>query len=65
MASDLNINNLITETIEERCKDPFVNKLIKKSLQYEIDMWNRHPRKNEIEAQYQLMVEKIVREMPQ
>jgi len=63
MADELDINQLILETIDERCKDPFVKKLIKKSLQYEMDIWNRHPRKNDIEGQYQLIVEKIVREI--
>ncbi|KKF99589.1 hypothetical protein [Methanosarcina mazei] len=65
MADELDINQLILETIDERCRDPFVKKLIKKSLQYEIDIWNRNPRKNDIESQYQMIIEKIVREIPE
>ena len=60
----LNINQLILETIEEQSTDIYVKKLIKQSLRYELDIWNRHPRQNDIEDAYQRIVENIVKEMP-
>lgn len=65
MAEELDINQLITETIDENCDDLHVKKLIKQSLRYELDIWNRHLRNIEIENQYNLILEKIVREIPQ
>ncbi|MDW7774876.1 MAG: hypothetical protein SCH39_00900 [Methanosarcinales archaeon] len=58
-----NINQLILDTIEEQTDDIYVKKLIKQSLEYELDIWNRYPRKSEIEDAYQRIVEKIVKEM--
>lgn len=60
-----NINQLILDTIEEQTDDIYVKKLIKLSLKYELDIWNRYPRRNEIEDAYQRIVEKIVKEMPE
>ena len=63
MSSELEINKLITEAIYELSPDRNVSKLLRELLQYELDIWNRFPRKSEITSQYELMVEKISREM--
>jgi len=58
----MEINKLITETIDEFCEDkPEVKELIYKVIDFELDTWNRHPTKNEIEGRYEHIVEKIIR----
>lgn len=64
MAEELDINQLIVETIDESCTDPNVKKLIKQSLRYELDIWNRYLRKSEIESEYQFILDKIAKEVP-
>ncbi|PKL58679.1 MAG: hypothetical protein CVV31_00505 [Methanomicrobiales archaeon HGW-Methanomicrobiales-2] len=63
MASGLEINQLIMETIHENSPSETVVQLILESLQYELDIWNRYVSWNEISGQYELMVDRIVREM--
>lgn len=63
MASGLEINQLIMETIHENSPNETVVQLILESLQYELDIWNRYVSWNEISGQYELMVDRIVREM--
>jgi recombinational DNA repair protein (RecF pathway) len=63
MTSGLEINQLIMETIHENSPSETVVQLILESLQYELDIWNRYVSWNEISGQYELMVDRIVREM--
>lgn len=56
------INQLIMETIDEYSTDILVKKFIRNALRYELDIWNRHIRKSEIEDQYHAMVEKSIKE---
>jgi len=63
MSNGLEVNKLITETIYELSPDQHVSKLLRELLRYELDIWNRYPRKSEILNQYELMVEKATREM--
>lgn len=63
MANELDINKLIIEILDEHCNDENVKKLIDQSLRYELDIWNRHIRKNDIEDHYESIVDKIVKGM--
>ena len=63
MMEELDINTLIIETLDEYCEDNNIKKLIAQSLKYELNIWNRHVRKSEIENHYEFMVDKIVKEM--
>ena len=63
MMEELDINSLIIETLDEYCEDNNIKKLIAQSLKYELNIWNRHVRKSEIENHYEFMVDKIVKEM--
>ena len=54
-------NKLILETIDEHCDDLDVKNLIKKSLRYELDIWNRHIRSSEIDDEYGQMVEEVLK----
>ena len=54
-------NKLILETIHENCDDPDIKNLIQKSLQYELDIWNRHVRSSEIEDEYAQMVDDVLK----
>jgi len=63
MASGLEINQLIMETIHENSPSETVVQLILESLQYELDIWNRYISWNEISGQYELIVDRIVRGM--
>jgi hypothetical protein len=54
-------NKLILETIDEHCNDPDVKTLIKTSLLYELDIWNRHIRSSEIEDSYEQMVDDVLK----
>jgi len=63
VVNKLDINKLIIEILDEHCNNENVKKLIEQSLRYELDIWNRHIRKNEIENHYELIVDKIVKGM--
>lgn len=63
MIEELDINSLIIETLDEHCEDDNIKKLIAQSLKYELNIWNRHVRKSEIENHYEFIVNKIVKEM--
>jgi|APFre7841882654_1041346.scaffolds.fasta_scaffold64222_2 hypothetical protein len=54
-------NKLILETIDENCDDPDIKNLIQKSLQYELDIWNRQVRSPEIEDEYAQMVDDVLK----
>ncbi len=54
-------NKLILETIDEHCDDSDVKTLIRKSLKYELDIWNRHIRSSEIEDVYEQMVNDVLK----
>ena len=61
VVNELDINKLIIETLDEYCNNENVKKLIDQSLRYELDIWNRHIQKNDIEDHYELIVDKIVK----
>jgi len=63
VANELDINKLIIEILDEHCNDENVKKLIDQSLRYELDIWNRQIRSNDIENHYELIVDKIVKGM--
>ncbi|WP_214019430.1 hypothetical protein [Methanoculleus sp.] len=63
MAGNLEINHLIEEAIYDHSSNEFVVQLILDSLQYELDIWNRYLPRSEIESQYELIVDRIVKEM--
>ncbi|ACL16706.1 hypothetical protein [Methanosphaerula palustris] len=54
-------NKLILETIDEHCDDRKVKRLIRESLRYELDIWNRHIRSSEIEDEYEQMVNDVLK----
>jgi len=54
-------NKLILDTIDEYCTDSDVRELIQQSLQYELDIWNRHIRSSEILDEYERIIENIIR----
>jgi hypothetical protein len=62
MAGGLEINQLIMETIRENSPNEFVVQLIRDSLQYELDIWNRYVPKSEILDQYELIVDRNIME---
>jgi len=57
--AELDINDIIRDFIEN-CPDPEVKKLIKKSIMYEIDTWNRQPVKKEVIKNYTNILNKII-----
>ena len=63
MTENYEFNELITTTLYERCPDENVKKLLKRILQYELDTYNRNPRKTDVMAEYKQMVDKTYREM--
>lgn len=66
MSNNVNINELIVETINSLSKEkPAVRKLVKRALNYELDIWNRHIREADIVDEYDLMVVRIIKEMSQ
>jgi hypothetical protein len=63
MTEELDINKLILETINSLCKDnPAVLKLIRSSINYELDIWNRIIQPSEIDGNYDIRVNKIIKE---
>ena len=54
-------NKLILETIDEHCDDSDVKNFIRKSLKYELDIWNRHIRSSEIDDEYEQMVDDVLK----
>lgn len=66
MSDEVNINELIVETVYSLSKEkPAVRKLVNRALNYELDIWNRHIRETDIESEYDLMVVKVIKEMSQ
>lgn len=63
MPEKFEVNYLIGDTINAICPDENVKRLIKRVLQYELDTYNRHPRKADIMEAYQQIVNKTYREM--
>lgn len=61
MSKYAKVNELIIQTIEQTSSDENVTKLIKQSLQYELDIWNRHIFPSTIKDEYEHMVEKTIR----
>jgi hypothetical protein len=65
MANNSEINKLIIETVENSCKDKGVQELIKMSLQYELDIWNRPVMGSTIKEEYEHIVEKVMKKVEQ
>lgn len=63
MSEKFEVNTLISETINAICPDENVKRLIRRVLQYELDTYNRNPRKTDIMEAYQQIVNKTYREM--
>lgn len=63
MAGGLEINQLIMEAIYDYSPNESVTRLVLDSLQYELDIWNRYLPKSEIENQYEMIVNRIVKGM--
>ncbi|RJQ15768.1 hypothetical protein C4573_06470 [Candidatus Woesearchaeota archaeon] len=61
MAKNSEISALIIETVESSCDDKSVKELIKESLQYELDIWNRHVLPSTIKEEYDQIVDKIIK----
>ena len=62
MTTEYEINSLILSTINEHCKDPKIQKLIREAMRYEIDMYNREPRTTEVETKYLSMIQRFYNE---
>ncbi|HPD11207.1 MAG TPA: hypothetical protein PLN56_09475 [Methanoregulaceae archaeon] len=62
MVDSLEINQLIMETIRERSPNESVVQIILEVLQYELDIWNRYVPKREILNQYELIVNRNIKE---
>lgn len=56
------INKIILETIDEISSDKEVKSLIKESLEYERDIWNRHINSSIIKDNYEDIINKIIKE---
>ena len=54
-------NKLILDTIDEYCTDSNVRELIQQSLQYELDIWNRHIQPSIILDEYERIIENIIK----
>ena len=66
MTEEVNISDLIMSTVYSLCREkPAVRKLVKRSLNYELDIWNRHIRESDIASEYDLMVVKVIKEISQ
>jgi hypothetical protein len=63
MTNNSEINKLIIQTVESSCKDKGVRELIKESLQYELDIWNRPVMGSTIKEEYEHIVEKIMKQV--
>jgi hypothetical protein len=63
MANNSEINKLIIQTVENNCPDKNVQELIKKALQYELDIWNRPVMKSTIKDEYEHIVEKVMKKV--
>lgn len=61
MLNNSEINELITQTVENNCNDSAVKELLKEALQFELDIWNRHIHSSTIKDEYDRMVEKILK----
>lgn len=61
MTDTSELNQVIIDTIAENCNNNDVLYLIYDSLMYELDIWNRRLLQSEIDGQYQLILEKIIR----
>ena len=61
MSNSSEINELITKTVEDNCKNKAVQDLIKEALQYELDIWNRHIMPSTIKDEYERMVENVLK----
>jgi hypothetical protein len=62
MANNSEINQLIIKTVENNCDDPTITDLIRESLQYELDIWNRHVLPSTIKDEYERMVDRVLKE---
>ncbi len=62
MVDSLEINQLIMETIHENSPNESVVQIIREVLQYELDIWNRYVPKREILNQYELIVNRNIKE---
>lgn len=63
MPNNSEINKLIIQTVENCCDDESVRELIKESLQYELDIWNRHILPSTINDEYERMVDRIIKKV--
>jgi hypothetical protein len=63
MVDSLEINQLIMETIHENSPNESVVQIIREVLQYELDIWNRYVPKSEILNQYELIVNRNIKEL--
>jgi len=63
MANNSEINKLIIETVDGCCDDAAVKELIKASLQYELDIWNRNILNSVINDEYEQMVDKVIKKV--
>ncbi|HQE49180.1 MAG TPA: hypothetical protein PKI14_08465 [Fervidobacterium sp.] len=63
MVDSLEINQLIMETIHENSPNESVVQIIREVLQYELDIWNRYVPKREILDQYELIVNRNIKEL--
>lgn len=61
MTDTSDLNQVIIDTIAENCGNKDVLNLIYDCLMYELDIWNRRLVQSEIDGQYQLILEKIIR----
>lgn len=61
MTSEYQINALILDTIDEHCSDAVVKELIKKAMQFEMDMYHRKPARSVIETEYSSIINRLYR----
>ena len=61
MANNSEINQLIIKTVENHCDNSIISELIRKALQYELDIWNRHVLPSTIKDEYERMVDRVLK----
>lgn len=61
LVNNSEINELIIETVESSCEDEKIRNLIRSSLKYELDIWNRHILPSDIKDEYNRIVEKVLK----
>ena len=62
MVDSIELNEIIIHTIDQLAPDNILRVFLKKAIKYELDIWKRHVIKSDINTQYNIMLEKTLKE---